>query len=368
MPPAPEVPRDANYHPLVRRVARGLRRRCAVPAKASMVIAVSGGADSVALLRALALLAPRRKFDLKLTVAHVNHHLRGESSDADAVFVQTLANQLGLPCHITGVHLDGGADGPGNLEAAAREARYDALATTAQQCGASYIATAHHADDQLETLLMRFMRGSSLQGFRGIASSRPLTGDQSSLEIAVVRPMLDADRELARTFLGILGQRWREDSSNTDHARVRNRLRHEVIPLIKDIRKDVTTRAVNLADQFADLHDLILEHTDASTEQDAGPADAPAPPASVGLDSAPPPPAPIARDSARGLNPLILTQQLRQALIQAGASPDQIPGHALRPVLDAIKDTEGGERVFEFANQTCVIVTREQVTVRRRRG
>ncbi|XAM00908.1 tRNA lysidine(34) synthetase TilS [Phycisphaeraceae bacterium D3-23] len=368
MPPD-ATPRHApNYHPLVRSVARGLRRRCKVPADANILVAVSGGADSVALLRALAILAPRRKFNLTLTVAHINHHLRGEASDTDAVFVQTLANQLSLPCHITGVHLDaadnsaggsasGGSTSGGNVEAAARDARYDALAITAQHCGASYIATAHHADDQLETLLMRFIRGASVQGLRGIASARPLEHDHSSLDITLVRPMLDADRDTARAFLGMLGQRWREDTTNTDTARVRNRLRHEVIPLIKDIRNDVTTRAVNLADHFADLHDLVQETSQATqsppNEIEVGVPDSPSHQS----------PTPIPRDEARQLNPLILTQQLRQQLIQSGAPPDQVPGHALRPVLDAINDNDGSTRTFEFANLTTITLTRELISI-----
>ncbi|MEM9414019.1 MAG: tRNA lysidine(34) synthetase TilS [Planctomycetota bacterium] len=368
MPPTPPPPRDANYHPFVRSIARGLRRRCEVPAEANIVVAVSGGADSVALLRALALLAPRRKFNLKLTVGHVNHHLRGESSDADAVFVQTLANQLKVPCHITGVHLDADASG-GNLEAAARDARYDALGATAQHCGASYIATAHHADDQLETLLMRIIRGSSVQGLRGIASTRPLEGDRSSLGITLVRPMLDADRAAALDFLNTVGQRWREDATNSDTTRARNRLRHEVIPIIKDIRNDVTTRAVNLADHFAELHNLVQDKADAVLTPDAPHATDNPPPAdstaTTSGDTTPDPPAlrPISRGPARRINPLVLTQQLRQQLIQAGAPPDQLPGHALRPVIDAIRDDDGSTRFFEFANATSITLTRELIVI-----
>lgn len=372
-----------HYHPLVRHVARGLRQRCAVPAGAHLLVAVSAGADSVALLRALALLAPRRKFGLKLTVAHVNHHLRGEHSNADALFVQTLANQLKLPCHITGVHLE---HKPGNLEAAARDARYDALTKTALQCGASYIATAHHADDQLETLLMRFIRGASVAGLRGIAHARPIDDDPSSLHLTLVRPMLNADRADARAFLGTLGQRWREDATNTDTARLRNRLRHEVVPILKDIRNDAAAAAVQLADHFADLHDLVQDQTDAARPPKSSPAsyslDTPPPtgPAPADQDpaplEAPDPQAPsrkpqapahfsLTRAQARAMPPLILTQTLRQHLIQLGTPPDALPGHALRPVLNAIQDTTGGERTFTFANQTTITLTRDAVEAKR---
>jgi len=372
-----------HYHPLVKRVARGLRRRCRVPAGAHVLVAVSGGADSVALLRALALLAPRRKFDLTLAVAHVNHHLRGEQSDTDSLFVQTLANQLQLPCYTTGIRP---ADTPGNLEANARRQRYEALGQLARQCGTPYIATAHHADDQLETLLMRFLRGSSVRGLRGIAPRRRLRNDQSSLKLTVVRPMITAGHEDARGFLQSLGQRWREDATNDDHAFLRNRIRHEVVPLLKAIRKDAADRAVKLADHFTDLHNLVEESTDRyeqsakggqpsaisdqpnnsvqnSTDHDAGSptpegetSDAPAAPLSAV-------PTRLPRDEARRLNPVVLNQTLRRALLAAGVKRDALPGHALQPVVQAARDTEGGTRTFQFANQTTITVTGEAVEV-----
>ena len=370
----------SNYHPLVRQVARGLRQRCKVPAGAHVLVAVSGGADSVALLRALALLAPRRKFRLTLSVAHINHHLRGEQSDADALFVQTLANHLSIPCHITGIHP---ADAAGNLEANARKERYAALEQLARQSGAPYIATAHHADDQLETLLMRFLRGSSVRGLRGIAPRRRVRNDHSSLKLSVVRPMIAAGREEVLGFLQSLGQRWREDASNGDTAFLRNRLRHEVVPLLKQIRTDAATRAVNLADHFTDLHNLVESSTDdyQMTLENHRPPE-PAPPVEIDaeeevemgpelvLDSAPPPghaspvsPTVFPRDEARQLNPVVLNQTLRRALLQAGVQPDTLPGHALRPVVQAVRDHEGGTRTFQFANHTTITVTREEVAV-----
>lgn len=370
-----------HYHPLVKRVARGLRRRCRVPAGAHVLVAVSGGADSVALLRALALLAPRRKFGLTLAVAHVNHHLRGEQSDADSLFVQTLANQLHLPCYTTGIRP---ADAPGNLEANARRQRYAALGQLARQCGTPYIATAHHADDQLETLLMRFLRGSSVRGLRGIAPRRRLRNDHSSLKLTVVRPMLTAGHEDARAFLQSLGQRWREDATNHDDAFLRNRLRHEVVPLLKAIRKDAADRAVKLADHFTDLHNLVEESTDryeqtagsgkpsgindqpdnetdrtrdmnqrGSTETD--PSAIAHPPSAI--------PTNLPRDEARRLNPVVLNQTLRRALLHAGVTRDALPGHALQPVVQAARDTEGGTRTFQFANQTTITVTGDAVEV-----
>ncbi|MFK7789287.1 MAG: tRNA lysidine(34) synthetase TilS, partial [Phycisphaeraceae bacterium] len=155
----------AHYHPLVRSVARALRERCDVEPSSAIVVACSGGADSVALLRALAMLAPRRKWQLRVIVGHINHHLRNEADD-DAAFVEALAGVLSLPFARRDIRP---ADLPGNLEANARDLRYQSLAEIAKEHGASLIATAHHADDQLETLLMRMLRGSSVAGLRGIA-------------------------------------------------------------------------------------------------------------------------------------------------------------------------------------------------------
>jgi tRNA(Ile)-lysidine synthase len=350
----PSGPGDPRYHPLVRRVARGLRSRCRVPAGARLLVAVSGGADSVALLRALALLADRRRFKLSLTVAHVNHHLRGERSDGDALFVRTLASQLKLPCHITGVDLQGT---PGNLEAAARRARYDALATLARESGTRYIATAHHADDQLETLLMRFIRGAGVRGLRGIAARRRLRHDDSSLKLAVVRPMLAVERADAVGFLNTLGQHWREDETNADTSLVRNRLRHEVIPLLKAIRADAPRRAVALGEHMGEMNRLLNEQARealAEAEAEAG---------SAGADGTEPDGNRIDRAQARAMNPMVLTQMLRRSLMQAGVGGDQLPGHALHGVIEAVRDEAGGVRSFDFAGGAKVQVTKSQVCV-----
>ena len=242
-----------HYHPLVRRVAEGLRRRCGVRQGADVLVAVSGGADSVALLRAMALLAPRRGWRLRLEVAHVQHHLRGEDAEADAAFVRDLAAGLGLPYHRRDLSWHGQR---GNVEDNARRMRYAALLEIAVACsedsasageggGARFVATAHHADDQLETLLLRLVRGTGLRGLRGIAWRREL----GSEGVMLIRPMLAATREQAVDFLRAMAQPWREDASNQDTQRARARLRREVLPVLRDMRPGVATRAVRLADR-----------------------------------------------------------------------------------------------------------------------
>ncbi len=190
----------------------------------SVVVAVSGGADSVGLLTALA----RRKTagSGRLWVAHFNHALRGSESDADERFVCELADRLGLACRLgqaeTGELGRPGADG---LEAAARDARYRFLQATAGAVGARYVVTAHTADDQVETVLQRIFRGTGLAGLAGMRRARPL-GPAATL----IRPLLELSRQEIRAYLRLIGQDWREDSSNARTGATRNWLRHELLP------------------------------------------------------------------------------------------------------------------------------------------
>lgn len=243
---------DVAYHPLVKAVARALRQRCGVAEGAHVVVAVSGGADSVALLRAMHHLSHRRKWRLHLTVGHVDHGLR-DASAADAAFVVALAASLKLTCDVRKVDL--ARDAP-NLEAVAREMRYDALSAMAQRAGATFVATAHHADDQLETLLMAMLRGTTVKGLRGIAWQRPLVDG-----VTLVRPMLRATHELAMDYLRKLDQPWREDHTNTDAARTRARLRRDVLPVLRELRPGVALKAVELSEH---ARDIVREDGDAA--------------------------------------------------------------------------------------------------------
>lgn len=233
-----------HYHPLVRHVAAGLRRRCGVSQGDALVVAVSGGADSVALLRALHLLADRRTWSLKLIVGHVQHHLREQAED-DARFVAALAGTLGLAFARRDVHPHHHG---GNLEATARRQRYAALVQIAREHGAGFIATAHHADDQLETLLMRLVRGTTVRGLSGIAWRRAAGPEPEAAGISVIRPMLAATHAQAVALLEHLHQTWREDATNVDPSRLRARLRAQVTPRLRALHPHVARHAVQLAD------------------------------------------------------------------------------------------------------------------------
>ncbi len=175
--------------------------------------AVSGGADSVALLFGMYLL--REKFQLDLSAAHFNHHLRGEESDRDAKFVQEFCRGYAIPLVLGNAQVRPGKKG---LEAAAREARYAFLRSLPGK-----VATAHTADDNAETVLMHLIRGTGLKGLGGIA---PRNG-------SVIRPMLNITRQEVEAFLQEYHLPHREDSSNASDAFLRNRLRHHVMPLLQ---------------------------------------------------------------------------------------------------------------------------------------
>jgi tRNA(Ile)-lysidine synthase len=189
-----------------------------------LVLAVSGGPDSVALLRALSVVDRG-----PLVVAHLNHQLRGEASDGDESFVAALAERL----HGDGSDVTFRSERRqivgDNLEAAARRVRYAWLAEVAKDLGASWVTTGHTADDQAETVLFQLLRSTGLDGLAGIAVRRPLV-----VGIELVRPMLKVRRRDALAYLRDLGQDFRHDATNADLTRTRNRIRHELLPLLAE--------------------------------------------------------------------------------------------------------------------------------------
>ena len=341
----------AAHHPFTRAVARSLRRRCGVQGGAAVgehvLAAVSGGADSVALLRALAALAPRRRWRLRLTVAHVHHHLRGDDAERDARFVKELAEALGLPFERADLSPD---ETPRNVEAWARRARYEALGQIAQRCSATHIATAHHGDDQLETLLMRMMRGTSVQGLRGIAWKKGFKLQGSEDRAHVVRPMLGVGRDDVTAFLREIGQTWCEDHTNADVSRERARLRRDVLPVLHDMRPDAAKRAVGMADHARDL-DRWLRGEVRRAHRDTVRAEG-------GTYV-------MQRDALTGLARVVLTGLLHRVLREAGVPKDRLTRRAVSPMVRAVRDGKGGERVFEFAGGVRVTVTRDVVRMDR---
>ncbi len=164
----------------------------------------------------------------RLLAGHVNHRLRGEESEADEQFVRELCERFGVPCEVVQASIDPqmpeAADG---LETATRTIRYRMLEKLAARCGARYVVTAHTADDQAETILHRILRGTGIHGLAGIPRARPL-GKGCTL----IRPLLGLRRSELLDYLANVGQPYRSDSSNADPRFTRNRLRHQLLPLL----------------------------------------------------------------------------------------------------------------------------------------
>lgn len=185
-----------------------------------LVVAVSGGGDSVAMLRGLRAAEP----DLALTVAHFDHNARPDSA-ADARFVADLAAALVLPFELGGWTPERSA----HFEADARKARYAWLEQVARRVGAGAVAVAHTRDDQAETILHRIVRGTGLRGLAGMPARRRLSED-----VWLIRPALACGRDVLRAYLDAIGQPAREDPTNADTTRTRARIRHELLPTLAD--------------------------------------------------------------------------------------------------------------------------------------
>jgi len=209
--------------PLNERVLRTIRRYALLPAGSRAIVALSGGADSVALTLLLRDLAPGPGFHLA-GLAHLNHRLRGGAADEDEEFCRRLAAQLSLPIDVRRLEVGALARRHESLEGAARQVRYEFLEQAADRLGADRIAVGHTLDDQAETFLLRLIRGS---GPRGLAGIYPRFG-------RVVRPLLEVSRAELRHYLAGRGVPFREDETNRDTTIPRNRVRHELIPFLKE--------------------------------------------------------------------------------------------------------------------------------------
>lgn len=192
-----------------------------------VVVAVSGGADSVALLRGLVALT--RQSSAELVVGHFDHRLR-DGASKDARFVAKLCRKLDVRCEMGRTQENLRKTQDGSLEQVAREARYEFLTQVARQSGARYIATGHTADDQAETILHRVVRGTGLRGLAGIPKTRQITEG-----VTLIRPLLAISRARVVEYLDAINQPFCTDASNGDECYTRNRIRNSLLP---ELRKD----------------------------------------------------------------------------------------------------------------------------------
>ncbi len=276
---------------LIAQIGHNLERRCALargtPAEPQpLVLGVSGGADSMALLMALVAIAGP---GYALHVAHFDHGLRPDSSE-DAAFVAAMAKRLALPFHLARAEAGTLAAAGGSLEAQARQARYAFLIQTAlnvtSQDRVPVILTAHHAGDQAETVLLHLVRGSGTAGLGGMAwtirldpeafDAGPNLRPEINRPVVLARPLLDVAPERLRAALREAGAPWRDDPTNTDTARTRNQLRHIILPALGALNPQIVPTlgrtaeivrddAARLADlDAALLNDLQLDHAPAN--------------------------------------------------------------------------------------------------------
>jgi tRNA(Ile)-lysidine synthase len=219
-----------------------------------VVVAVSGGADSTALL--LCLYALASEFNLSLTIAHLNHRIRAAEADSDQEFVRKLAARLGIPFVSETVDIKRQAAAFGsNLEELARRTRYEFLRRTASKVHAQKIAVGHNLNDQAETVLFRFIRGSGLEGLSAI---------YPVVDGVVIRPLLECSRKSIEEYLQLMSASYREDSSNLDFRHARNRIRHELIPYLE---KNFNPKVIRTLSREALLHREIGSFIESHAKQ-----------------------------------------------------------------------------------------------------
>jgi tRNA(Ile)-lysidine synthase len=230
---------------LLRAVADSLKR-IGVRRDAMVLLALSGGPDSVALFHAL--LAMRDRFGFRIAAAHLNHQLRGAESDRDEAFVRELCSRCAVDLivdHAEGLSLD-----TPNLEERAREARHAFLNAAADRLGADFIALAHQADDQAETVMMRLLRGAGASGLAAMAERGP--------DARIIRPMLSVTRDEVAAYLKDIGESFVNDSSNQSPAILRNRIRGELLPMLeRNYAPGLRGRLTALASEMRAFDDFV---------------------------------------------------------------------------------------------------------------
>lgn len=225
-----------------------------------VIAGVSGGADSVCLLRLL--LEIQKKMDFTLEAVHVEHGIRGEESRRDAAFVQALCDSFRVPCHIYAVDVPAYAEEKGlGLEEAARIKRYECYQKEIEKRTGEKrtvkVALAHHADDNAETLLFQMIRGSGIVGLAGMRAKRPLTEGAE-----LIRPLLNVQRREIESYLSSIGQEYRVDSTNTDTDYSRNRIRHNILPELSEINEQAVSHMNRSAGMLRQIADYLAQQAE----------------------------------------------------------------------------------------------------------
>lgn len=295
------------------------------------------------MLRAMTHIATRRRWQLHLVIGHVQHHLR-DDAQLDAQWTKQLAMQLDLPFEQRDLKIDPAS---GNVEDMAREQRYKALIEMAEQHNCHSIVTAHHGIDQLETLLMRLIRGTSLRGMGAMAWARPLTD-----QITLIRPMLRTDRSMVINLLQHLNQNWCEDHTNHDTTRQRAAIRHRIIPEMTQLRPDLPQQITNTTDQLRSIVDMLQLQCQQAVTNCLVTVE----PVSDSLQ--------YCRKKLKSLHPAMQTMVLRQILIQAGVHPDRLGSKQLAQFGKMCNDQDGSVRQLTLGRRVMGTLDRNHLTLR----
>ena len=320
---------------LTPKIYKTIQKNLLIPPNSTLLVAVSGGVDSLVLLHILRELRPLLR--CALHVATLDHGLRGQAGADDAAFVVDVCQAWDIPV------TSGTADVPAlaaqqqlGIEAAARQARYAFLADTARQINSTRIVVAHHADDQAETILMHLIRGSGTQGLSGMRWQLPLPGHPG---LTLLRPLLTTSRQEIEAYSQQHGLQPRSDATNQDTAYLRNRLRLEILPALRQINPAIHRALLHMADNAAaDTHYISqqLQHiiSDSVTSRL---------PASVEIE----------RDVFRHLHPALQRHFLYWAA-QTLNLPDLTHDHILHALMVANQGQPGARALLPAGRQLRV--------------
>ncbi len=311
------LPLSVRRHSLVATIRPAIEDR-------GCVVAVSGGADSTALLLLCCAAAAQRSApDLRIVAGHVHHGIR-QASDGEQILVESLCDALDIPCHCRRLEGIGTAS-------EARAGRYASLCGIAEQCGLPVVLTAHHARDQLETMLMALCRGGGPRSLAGMPRLRPL-----SESVQLIRPLLDAAPEVLQEICEVAGVRWCEDPTNEDPSTPRGLLRRDVLPVLESLWPASARHAAHAATMLHAAADAF----DAETDRN--------------IDS----PLPWSREEVRTVPRAFLAAALHRQL-DGAANFDQ-----LIAIADAIGDASTEPRTYQFAGG-ALCVTAHEISVER---
>lgn len=313
-----------------------IRKHKLIESGEKVVVGVSGGTDSLTLLHLLKNLSSRMGFSVH--AATLDHQLRGQESAEDANFVVRLCNEWGISVIKKEVNVKALAKRSGmSTEVAARNARYDFLAEVAYQVNASCVAVAHHADDQAETLLMRLIRGSGGKGLAGMELQSPLPGHRN---LRLIRPFLHTSRSTLEAYCQQQHLTPREDSTNKDTTILRNRIRHELLPILSQYQPNIS----QVLSRIAEISGVEIAYFEQEIERTIAEGIAIESSGQIRLE----------RDAFRHLHPALQRRLVIWSMNRLGAVDELDYQHVVDAVSLAMSGPQGAVSLFSGGYQLRV--------------